>query len=56
VEHRRVADLHVANVLARGILGDLVGGAGESIGGLQDAQRDVERLEVLDERPAVFPI
>jgi hypothetical protein len=40
MKHRRIADLHVANVLARG---------------LHDAKRDVERLQVLDETSAVLP-
>ena len=55
VEHRRVAHLHVADVLARGVLGELVGDAPERLLGLHHAQRDVEGLEVLDERAAVLP-
>ena len=54
VEHRRVAHLHVADVLARGVLGELVGDAVERLLGLHHAQRDVERLQVLDERAAVL--
>jgi hypothetical protein len=53
VEHGRVAHLHVADVLAGGVLGELVGDAGERVGGLHHAEGDVERLQVLDERAAV---
>jgi hypothetical protein len=54
VKHRRVADFHVADVLARGVLRELEGDARQRLLGLHDAQGDVERLEVLDERAAVF--
>ncbi len=54
VEHRRVADLHVAHVLARGVLGELVRDARERLLGLHDLERDVEGLEVLDERAGVL--
>ena len=54
VQHRRVAHLHVADVLARGVLGELVGDAPQGLLGLHDAQGDVEGLQVLDERAAVL--
>jgi len=47
VQHRRVADLHVADVLRRGVGGELVRGAIQRVGGLQHCERDVERLEIL---------
>ncbi len=54
VEHRRVADLHVADVLAGDVLGELVGDAVERVLVLHHAQGHVEGLEVLDERAAVL--
>jgi hypothetical protein len=54
VEHGRVADLHVADVLARRVLGELVRDAPQRVLGLHHAQSDVEGLEVLDERAAVL--
>ena len=54
MEHGRVANLHVADVLARCVFRELEGGAVQRVFGLQNTERDVERLQVFDERPAVL--
>ena len=54
MEHRRVADLHVPDVLRGRVLGQLVGGAVQRVLGLQHLERDVERLEVLDQPAGVL--
>ena len=53
MEHGRVAHLHVTDVLARSVFGELVGNAMKRIFVLEHAQGDVEGLEVFHQRAAV---
>jgi len=55
MEHRRVAHLHVANVLGGSVLAELVGNPVERLRGLQNLERHVEGFQVVDERPCVLP-
>ena len=54
VQHRRVAHLHVTDVLARRVFGELVRNAPERFRALHHAQGHVEGFQVLDEASAVL--
>ncbi len=54
VEHGGVANLHVPDVLRSRVGGELVGDAPKRVLGLHHPERDVEGLEVLDERAGVL--
>ncbi len=55
VQHRRVAHLHVTDVLEVRVFGQLEGDALERLFGLHHAQGDVETAEILDERAELVP-